>query len=154
MLIHKRPGSRRRPKARKLPHVSKEAAMTRTLMTGLAVLALAGGAATLAQEPSLSVEKIVFATGVEDREPVGEATEFDASVGRVYCWTKVQAAEVPTEIRHVWSLNGEKVSEVALQIRFPSTRTWSYKTISAGNWKVEVVDDAGTVISSAEFTVN
>lgn len=99
--------------------------MTRAYMTSLVVLALAVGAVALAQEQSLSVEKMIFATGVENREPVGDAKEFDASVGRVYCWTKVKAAAVPTEIRHIGSHNGEKVSEVALQIRFPSTRTWS-----------------------------
>lgn len=128
--------------------------MLRYLMTGLAGLVLLGGAMQVpAQESDLTVEKIVVATGVEDREPVGEASEFDASVGRVYCWTKVLAHEVPDEIRHVWLLEGEKVAEVPLQIKFPSTRTWSYKTITAGNWKVEVMDSGGTVISSIEFTV-
>jgi hypothetical protein len=128
--------------------------MLRYLIAGLAGVVLLGGALQVpAQESDLTVEKIVVATGVEDREPVGEATEFDASVGRVYCWTKVLAHEVPDEIRHVWFLDGEQVAEVSLQIRFPSTRTWSYKTITAGKWKVEVVDSGGTVISSTEFTV-
>lgn len=106
-----------------------------------------------AAEDGLKVEKAVAATGVEDREPVGEATEFEASVGRVYCWTKILAETTPTTINHVWYVDDEKVFEIALDINYPSTRTWSLKTIWAGNWRVDVTDDAGTVLSSVSFTV-
>ena len=112
----------------------------------------------LAQEASgeaagLKVEKAVAATGVEEHEPVGEAKEFEASVGKVYCWSKITADTTPTTIKHVWYVDDQKVSEISLDIKFPSTRTWSYKTVRAGNWRVEITDEAGKVLSVVGFTV-
>jgi len=101
----------------------------------------------------LNVEKAVAATAVEDREPVGEATEFDASVGKVYCWTKILAETTPTTLKHVWFADDQQVFEIILDIKYPSTRTWSVKTIRAGSWRVEITDDAGNVLSAVGFTV-
>jgi hypothetical protein len=106
-----------------------------------------------AASPALTVEKIVVATSVENHEPVGESKEFEASVGTVYCWTKIMASTTPATIKHVWYLGEEKVFEIPLEIKYPSTRTWSSKTVSPGDWKVEVTDDAGAVLSSISFTV-
>lgn len=129
------------------------------LLSFVACVLLAQGLAA-AQEKSekaasqdLKVEKIVVATSVENREPVGENTEFEALVGTVYCWTKITASTTPATIKHVWYLDDKKVFEIPLEINFASTRTWSSKTVQTGNWKVEVTDDAGTVLSSIGFTV-
>jgi hypothetical protein len=110
------------------------------------------------QEPSggaagLKVEKAVAATGVQDHEPVGEAKEFDASVGRVYCWSKILAETTPTTIKHVWYVDDKQAFEITLDIKYPSTRTWSAKTIGPGNWRVEITDEAGKVLSVVGFTV-
>lgn len=101
----------------------------------------------------LKVEKGVAATSVENREPLGESKEFEASVGRVYCWTKISAQTTPATIKHVWYLGDQKVFEKALEIKYPSTRTWTSKAVTAGNWRVDVSDEAGTVLSSISFTV-
>ena len=117
---------------------------------------LLAGTLAAAQKESpkgLSVEKAVAATSVDNREPVGEATEFDASVGQVTCWTKVAAETVPTKIKHVWYVDDQKVFEISLDINYPSTRTWSTKTIRAGSWRVDVTDEAGNVLTSVNFTV-
>ncbi len=117
---------------------------------------LLAGTLAAAQKESpkgLSVEKAVAATSVEDHEPVGEAKEFNASVGKVYCWTKVVAETVPTKIKHVWYVDNQQVSEIPLDINYPSTRTWSTKTIRAGSWRVDVTDETGTVLTSVNFTV-
>jgi hypothetical protein len=106
-----------------------------------------------APDQGLKVEKAVAATGVENREPVGENREFEASVGRVYCWTKIAAQTTPTTIKHVWYVGDHKVFEKALEIKYPSTRTWTSKSLTAGNWRVDVTDDAGAVLSSVSFTV-
>jgi len=99
------------------------------------------------------VEKIVVATSVDNHEPVGENKEFAASVGTVSCWTKITGATVPSKIKHVWYLGDKKVFEQSLDLKFASTRTWSTKSVKPGDWKVEVTDDAGTVLSSVTFTV-
>jgi len=101
----------------------------------------------------LKVEKIVVATSVDNRDPVGENTEFEASVGTVSCWTKVTASNPPATIKHVWYSGDKKVFEQPLEIKSPSTRTWSTKTVRAGSWKVDVTDDSGAVLSSVSFTV-
>jgi hypothetical protein len=110
----------------------------------------------LGQEESaggLKVEKAVAAASVEDREPVGEATEFDASAGTVSCWTKILAENPPTTIKHVWYADGEQVFEKTLDIKFASVRTWTTKTVKPGSWRVDVTDEAGTVLKSVTFTV-
>jgi hypothetical protein len=104
-------------------------------------------------EQAIKVEKIVAATSVEKLEPVGENKEFDASSGAVYCWTKVSAKTVPATIKHVWYVGDKKVFEQSLDLKFASTRTWSSKSVRPGSWKVDVTDDAGTVLSSVSFTV-
>ena len=130
-----------------------------SMMVLVAVLSLGG--AVVAQAPKepaeapkpYHVEKIALGTGVEARELVGEATEFDASVGRIYCWTRITSQNVPTTIKHVWYADGEQVAEVPLTINYPSVRTWSSKAISAGKWRVEVVSETGDVLASTDFTV-
>jgi hypothetical protein len=106
-----------------------------------------------AAEKTLTVEKIVTATSVENREPVGDKTEFEAAVGKVSCWTKVVAKTTPATIKHVWYLGDKKVFEQALELKNPTSRTWSTKAVKAGKWKVEVTDEGGAVLSSVEFTV-
>lgn len=101
----------------------------------------------------LKAEKAVAATSVDNHEPVGENKEFEASVGTVYCWSKITAQTTPATIKHVWYVGDKKVFEKALDIKFPSTRTWSSKAVTSGSWRVDVTDDAGAVLSSVSFTV-
>jgi len=128
-------------------------------MVVLAILSLGGtvGAQAPEQQPQApkldQVEKIALGTGVEARELVGEATEFDDSVGRIYCWTKIISQNVPTTIKHVWYNGEEKAAEVTLNVQYPSTRTWSNKVIMPGKWRVDVVSETGDVLATAGFTV-
>ena len=104
----------------------------------------------------LSVDQMVFCTGVEDREPVGADTAFAASVGQVYCYTQISGAEDETTVSHVWSLNGEEKASVELTVRGKTWRTWSSKRIPVewdGTWRVEVKSADGNVLMSKEFVV-
>jgi len=101
----------------------------------------------------VKVEKLAIGTAVDNKEITGEAAEFPESAGRVYCWTKVTAEQVPATVKHVWTADGKKEAEVSLDVKYASTRTWSSKAVWPGSWKVEAVDDKGTVLSSKEFTV-
>lgn len=102
---------------------------------------------------SVQVERIALGTGVESRELMGEATEFDMSAGRIYCWTKVNAQTVPTTIRHVWYAGEEKAADVPLDIKYATTRTWSSKAVWPGRWRVDVVSETGAVLASLDVTV-
>lgn len=110
---------------------------------------------TAAPVPALTVEKVAFATAIEDRQPVGEGESFPTTVEKLYFWTLVTGAQEPTDITHHWHFNGEKVSSVTLTLRYPRMRTWSSKTIpaQAGTWKVEVQDASGKVLKEASATV-
>lgn len=121
---------------------------------------------TLAQEesgmteekmaPTLTVEEMVFCTGIENTAPVGVDTAFADTVGQVYCFTRVSGAEDSTTISHVWYLNGEEKASVDLSIRGKTWRTWSSKRIPkewAGTWRVEVKAADGSVLMSKEFVV-
>ncbi len=106
-----------------------------------------------AAAPSVKVEKISVCSGVTDREPAGEASSFDASVGRVYVWTKITAEHPPVRIKHVYYLDGARQAEVELAVNGSPYRVWSSKAVRPGSWKVEVTDEAGAVLDTAEFTV-
>ncbi len=118
----------------------------------------AQGAQPAAAEPKAAEPTVADAklgTEVVDREPTGVAETFPPSVGKVYCWTKVLGGE-GTEITHSWYKGDEKMSDVKLAIKYPSMRTWSYKTIPAdgtGTWQVDVVAADGTVLKSLTFKV-
>jgi hypothetical protein len=109
--------------------------------------------APAASASGVSVEKIAAGTGVENHEIVGEASEFPAGTDKVYCLSRVVAANAPATVKHVWYKDGTKLSEVPLNIKFSPFTTYSYHFMEPGHWKVEVQDDSGAAVSSVEFTV-
>lgn len=109
-------------------------------------------AAPAAEAVTVALENAVLATGVENKNPVGEATSF-TDAGRVFCWSKAGTVSAATSIKHVWYFEGEKKAEIDLSIPFSGYRTYSSKTVWPGNWKVEVTDAAGSVLKTLEFTV-
>jgi hypothetical protein len=104
-------------------------------------------------ESAVSVDSMVFARSVQSREPVGAATEFEATVIQVFCWTKLSAKTLPASVKHVWYHAGRKLLEVPLTINYSSGRYWSVKNVSSGDWTVEVVGPNGEVFGSGSFKV-
>ena len=102
----------------------------------------------------IKVEKIATAASVENREPAGETSTFDGTAARVYTWTKITAANTPVTIKHVYYFGEKKVFELELSVKSSPYRVWSSKTVWPGNWKVDVTDEAGKVLSSASFSVS
>lgn len=100
----------------------------------------------------IKAEKAVVATEIKDKEPIGENTTF-SGVESVYFWNKITASATPTKIKHVYYLNEKMVNTIELEIKGSPYRTWTKKTVLPGKWKVEVTDEAGTVLSTVEFTV-
>jgi hypothetical protein len=102
---------------------------------------------------AIAVEKMAVGTAIDNREISGEGTAFDSSVTRLYAWSQMASDQVPTTIKHVWSADGKKETEVPLDIKYPRSRTWSSKSVWPGHWKVDVTNDQGMVLASKEFTV-
>jgi hypothetical protein len=104
----------------------------------------------------IKVEKIACGMGVEERELQDEAITFSSETERIYCWSLITGCEEPTVVEHVWYYGGDEKARVALDIKYPRMRTWSYKTMMPewkGDWKVEVIDDNGKLLASTGFKV-
>jgi hypothetical protein len=99
-----------------------------------------------------TLDSIIFATGIKDRVPTGCTKEFGPQMQKVFCWTKISIQHAPFKFRHVWYNGDEKVLEVPLRLGYASGRLWSYKTVTPGDWKVDVVDEKGKVLGTGAFT--
>jgi len=121
------------------------------------VLSLIFSSALLAQEqPDIEVVNIVVCTSVEDREPVGVNSVFSSNVGQLYCYTKVMSQTDSASISHVWYYGDTQMAKVDLNVGGKSWRTWSSKKILmewTGDWRVEVQDASGNVISEISFKI-
>lgn len=125
---------------------------TRTLLAAVGVVLLAG----MAQAGELFVPRAVVATGVEEREPVGEAEEFAADVGTLFCFTEVTGAGEASQVVHVWFHGEEEQFRITLPVRGERWRTWSRKRIGAGQdgfWRVVVEGPDGATLAEVPFTV-
>jgi hypothetical protein len=93
---------------------------------------------------------------VVDHEPVDAGISFPATVGKLYCFTKITAARSPTHIAHVWYFGPTERARVELPVNGTSWRTYSSKIIQAheiGSWHVEVVAASGTVLKELQFEI-
>ena len=93
---------------------------------------------------------------VVNREPVDSGTQFPVSVGKLCCFTKVEGAQPPTKVTHVWYLGDKERDRIDLTVNGATWRTFSTKTIragDAGSWHVDVLDAAGSVVKTLEFEV-
>src|SRR5512142_3542285 len=93
----------------------------------LPVLAFAADEAAAAQD--ISVVGLKIGTGIQDKEIQGEADTFKTDVGKVWCWAKTSGGQ-GSDLTYVWYNGENKVSEVKVNLKFASMRSWSYKTIT------------------------
>lgn len=141
-------------------------------------LALAGAGQLMAQEPAAapaapaptaapapaeaapapatqgSVARAIITSGISEREPVDELTSVGADVPLVYLFTDLRGMQ-GERITHRWEHDGQVVSEVGFDVKGQRWRVWSSKTIPAGTtgaWKVHVVNSAGDILTTREFT--
>ena len=116
----------------------------------LAALALVLAAPVFA---SAKAERVVVCTSVENREPAGAAASFPAATPELFCFSELTGAQDVKEITHVWYKDGKEVFRQVLPVEGEHWRTWSRKKVSAGSWKVVVLDQSGAELGSAAFTV-
>jgi hypothetical protein len=95
-----------------------------------------------------------FGSGVSRRLIQGEGAVFSTASKRVFCWTQVNGASAPSNIRHVWMYKGKIMATVLLPIESISYRTWSAKWLIAtwkGKWLVQVFDDRNRLLGQRAF---
>jgi hypothetical protein len=105
---------------------------------------------------SLEVAVAAICQDVVDREPVEAGISFPASVGKLYCFTKITGAQAPTQITHVWYHGASERARVDLTVNSASWRTYSSKMIQEheiGSWRLDVLDSNGTVLKELQFEI-
>lgn len=116
----------------------------------------AGGQEAEPPAKGMTVSRMVICEGIEDREPVGAATEFPSDVGALYCFSEINRADPPVEIFHRWYIGDRLVNEMLINVRASHWRCWSRKTILPrwkGECRAEVVTDEGDILQVAAFTL-
>jgi hypothetical protein len=106
---------------------------------------------------ALEVSEAVITTEVRDRAPVDAIQTYPATVGRLFCFTRVTGAAAETSITHVWYRDGVEMTRIELPVRSGDWRTWSSKTIfpgAAGDWRVDVLAAEGELLKTIAFTLN
>ena len=82
---------------------------------------------------------------------IGDRDRF-APGERVRFTTRVVGGRAGEDIRHVWMRDGKVEQTIRLRLGGSSWRTHSTKTVGRpGAWVVEARDEAGHVLSRAEF---
>jgi len=108
------------------------------------------------QSGNLNVATAVICQNVADRQPVEPGTSFSASVGRLYCYSKITDIQSSTKIVHVWYFGAKERARTTLGVNPPSWRTYSSKIIQAheiGKWHVEILDASGNLLKDVEFEI-
>ena len=105
---------------------------------------------------SLEVAEAVICRDVVDQEPIDVGDSFEASVAKLYCFTKIIGAQEAIEIAHVWYYGDVERTRINLSVEASSWRTWSSKKIIPewkGPWRVEVTSEDGTSLKTIDFTI-
>lgn len=104
----------------------------------------------------ISVLKAVACTDIENHEPVDSASFFDINEDKVWIYSKVKLPKFHKgKIQHVYYLDGRKIQTIELDVKGPTFRTRSYKTMNenlCGDWKVEILNEAGRLLDTVEFS--
>lgn len=108
-------------------------------------------------DAELDVLQASVCAEIRNRMPAGVATSFPTSAQRVFVWSKIHAQQFPSKVRHIYYFNGQKISEVTLDVRSTYWRTWSSKNISnnryQGEWRVDITSTDGKVLRRLYFKV-
>lgn len=105
---------------------------------------------------ALEVVEAAITTGVIDHLPIDSVESYTVAAGKLYCFTRVLGSAGRDKVIHVWRLDGREMARIELPLRSDDFRTWSVKTLQpswSGQWQVDVVDDAGTVLVSLPFVL-
>jgi hypothetical protein len=108
------------------------------------------------QTGNLTVASAVICKNIADRQPVEPGTSFSASVGRLYCYSKINDIQDSTEVVHVWYFGDTERARVTLGVKQPSWRTYSSKIIQAhetGRWHVKILDASGNSLQDVAFEI-
>lgn len=119
----------------------------KTLLAAVSLLFLSAWGAF-----ALEIE-VKVGTAVVNRDVVGQASVFPASIAQLAGWSRIKGATEPIEVYHRWRLNGKDESLVELKIRSSFFRAWSYLEPKGkkGTWTLDVLDWEKNILASTSF---
>ncbi len=102
------------------------------------------------------VKRFLLASSISNREPMGDLSEIGFKAdGSTLVWAFSEVInQRDRRIHYVWLHEGSQVARVTVNIRGDRWRSFSSKTITRsmqGTWRVELQDDEGRILASAEF---
>ena len=100
------------------------------------------------------VIRAVFATAIDNREPVAMVDSLDSSsIRSVTFFTELSDLSGQTVI-HQWTHNDKVMFEKTFEVKAARWRVWTSKTLIpnwAGTWTVNVLDNERTLLASRSF---
>lgn len=111
-------------------------------------------AAAAAPQSNATVARAQFTSAIDNREPVDKVSNLLNDKSRVYFFSEIKDAP-NQKITHRWEYNGKVMSEMNFDVGGDRWRVFSSKTLDpswTGEWKVSVVDQAGSTLGASTFT--
>jgi len=100
------------------------------------------------------IARAAFTRAIQEREPTDQIATLGNDQTQIFYFTELKGMSGQT-VTHRWEYNGKVMAEVPFQVSGPRWRTFSSKTLDPlwlGEWKVSVVDAAGSTLSVNTFT--
>jgi hypothetical protein len=112
-----------------------------------------------AQAGAIKITEMAVTTKIVKGNPIDSVRRISSSsVKALFCFTRLtKDMEEDAAIKHVWYKNDHVAAEYDLPVKGKRWRTYSRKLIDKsanGDWRVEVVDEAGNVLKSLSFRIN
>jgi len=101
-----------------------------------------------------TVARAQFTNAIQDREPVDKVSKLLNDKNRVYFFSEIKDA-ADQKITHRWEHDGKVMSETSFDVGGDRWRVYSSKNLDpswTGEWKVSVVDEAGSTLGAGTFT--
>ena len=114
----------------------------------------AAAAKPAAAQSTSSVARAQFTNAVENREPVDKVSNLLNDKNRIYFFSEIKDAP-NQKITHRWEYDGKVMSEMNFDVGSARWRVFSSKTLDpswTGEWKVSVLDEAGSTLGVSTFT--
>jgi uncharacterized protein YkuJ len=100
------------------------------------------------------VARAQFTNAIQDREPVDKVSNLLNDKNRIYFFSEIKDAS-NQKVTHRWEHNGKVMSETSFDVGSSRWRVFSSKNLDpswTGEWKVSVVDEAGSTLGASTFT--
>ena len=115
-----------------------------------------GSPAAAMDDPGFTINRMVMAERIADKEPVATGAAFSADTEIIYCFLETGEIEHDTTVSFVWYLENREMARVSLPLaKGRRWRTYSSKKLAGrqGSWKVELQESTGIVLNSVSFQV-